>query len=224
MDLREGSEQARGAGDGLAIQRSFILRHAESKAKLRAIRDCLALKTAYLPKELERPFVCPKLVFTGDFGDPEINRAVAMRIAERSLGLDGPAASLWGPRALPQPEAEHVIDLTGPARHAPPPVGATPVDRDIDDAPPVDTERGEPIPFDGLNTEAQQAQLIALAEIKGRLGTGPHQRSEVQIKQMRDDHRLAAWKAWSQLPDAELEPEREEVAGDDGDGQTSWMK
>ncbi len=168
MDLRDGSptvsemeRQAKSKGRDATGQvsqiRAFILRHAESKAKNRAIRQGLGVRSSYKPEDLARPFVAPKLVFTGDFGDPEINRGVAVMMAAKALGFDGAtaAAALFGPPrpgvttaealppqgALPEgprhpqlaaPRGE--VDLTGPAQHSPPPVSTVRrVDRDEDD-------------------------------------------------------------------------------------------
>lgn len=97
--------------------RMFILEHAETKAKLRSIRQGLGVKTSYTRKELEKPFIAAKLVFTGRSDDPELKREFALMGARQALGstnaLFGAAPPV--PQALPQ--APMVPAL------APPPVG-----------------------------------------------------------------------------------------------------
>lgn len=115
--------------DGGASQilelRKFLLRHAESKAKNRAIAD-MGVKRSYTKSELEKPFAVARLQWTGETSDPELKREFAMMHAERML--DGTSA-LYGRRsampAQPQPSPRA---LQG---HAPPPVGA--VNDDPDD-------------------------------------------------------------------------------------------
>lgn len=80
-----------------------ILEHAETKAKLRAIRS-LGFRSSYTRAELAKPFFAAKLVFTGHSDDPEIRRAFAMRTADSMLGS---ANLLYGssvsqPRQIPQ--------------------------------------------------------------------------------------------------------------------------
>lgn len=224
MDLRTGSEQAKAAGKGLSMQRVHILSHAETKAKLRAIRSAVGIRSSYTPAEVQRPFVAVKLVETGDFGDEELNREYARLKMRKMLGLDGAAASLYGPpptQALPCPEDRPTIELAGPARHAPPPVGAASDDRD-DDAPPADVEQGEPIPFYELPLEAQQAELIELARRKGKLGTSEGQMSELQLRNLNDQRREDCWNRLSKLPD--VAPEAPPATDDNGQTMPDWMR
>lgn len=139
MDLRDGSPQVeeikakaeararkyKDTNDGGAAQimemRKFILRHAETKAQLRAISKGVGLKRAYHPAELKKPFAVARLSFTGHTEDPELKKEFA-----RMLG----AAALSGMRALygePPPAALP----PAPIGHAPPPLGA--VDGDLED-------------------------------------------------------------------------------------------
>jgi hypothetical protein len=92
LDLREGSalcqkleaEAERSAkkynkpSDGgearIREMRSFIIEHSESKARNRAIRQALALKSKYSAEELKRPFVVPTLIETGRCDDPELKK------------------------------------------------------------------------------------------------------------------------------------------------------
>lgn len=84
--------------------RQHILSLAESKAKNRAIRS-LGIKAAYEPQELVKGFAVLRLQFTGIGADPEVNREVAMMMANRALGA---TSMLYGPSAvagqLPRPE------------------------------------------------------------------------------------------------------------------------
>lgn len=140
MDLREGSPQvdeirskakARATqqkpGDGGASQlleaRKFILRHAESKAKNRAIAD-MGVKRSYAPAELQKAFAVARIVWTGETDDPELKREFARMHGERMM--DG-AAALYGrqPPALPatRPAPAAPAPLPEFRGHAPPPVG-----------------------------------------------------------------------------------------------------
>lgn len=101
---REGKEPQ--VGDWQSQVRDIklrILEHAETKAKLRAIRS-LGFRSSYTRTELLKPFFAAKLVFTGHSDDPEIRRAFAMRTADSMLGS---ANLLYGstapqPRQIPQ--------------------------------------------------------------------------------------------------------------------------
>lgn len=84
--LREKARAKQRSADGqIGEIRQFIIRHAESKAKLRATRS-LGIRTAYEPRELERPFAIAKLLFTGESDDPQLRRDFARMNAERMLG------------------------------------------------------------------------------------------------------------------------------------------
>lgn len=96
MDLRDGSPQiealqarAKRKGKDATTQirelRLHILAHAESKAKLRAIRS-LGIRSAYTPEELKKPFFVASLMFTGETNDPELRREFAMLKAKAALG------------------------------------------------------------------------------------------------------------------------------------------
>lgn len=142
MDLREGSPQLQALFDRAKTGKSkdptaqiremrlHIMAHAESKARLRAIRS-IGLRPAYTATELKKPFVVARLVFSGRSADPETQRAFSMMTAQAMLG--GRRALYGGERdsrALPAPRA--VQALPAPQRLAPPPVGSTPMDDDDD--------------------------------------------------------------------------------------------
>jgi hypothetical protein len=131
QEIREKAERAKrsdgGAGQLLEL-RKFLLRHAESKAKNRAIRS-LGLRTSYAPEELAKPFMVAKVMFTGHSEDPVIKAAFAAATADAFLGS---RRALYPAAALPSRRVGH----------APPQVGAS---RDRwDDA--YDTEGVDPVP------------------------------------------------------------------------------
>jgi hypothetical protein len=129
LDLREGSAQLaaiRGRSQGdpevqIRDMRLFIVRHAESKAKNRAIRS-LGMKNGYTQAELFRPFVVAKLMFTGQSDNPEIAyrfaemNAVRMLAGKRALYGSGPA------QMEPHRSAAGLLK--------PPPVGSVGADED----------------------------------------------------------------------------------------------
>lgn len=84
----------------LSQTRKFIQEHAESKAKNRAIRALLGLKTSYTDAELAKPFAVAKLV-----PDPS-NEFAQKAVMARVLGAEN---ALFGP-ALPPPPVEDVVD------------------------------------------------------------------------------------------------------------------
>lgn len=116
MDLRPGSPQVDAfhdrAKDGkdaekqIREMRLHILGHAETKAKLRAIRS-MGIKTSYTKTDVEKPFAVARLMFTGRTEDPELRREFALLNAR---GMLGGIAALYGgstgtPLAQPAPAA-----------------------------------------------------------------------------------------------------------------------
>ena len=102
MDLREGSaqvealvERAQGQkADGtdrkdpkkqIREMRLHLLSHAETKAKLRAIRS-LGIKSGYTEEELRKPFAVARVMWTGRTDDPELRRMFAEKTADAMLG------------------------------------------------------------------------------------------------------------------------------------------
>lgn len=149
MDVREGSPQiesliaksakkaqrenkalsdadARRIGRGKAENqirelRLHILSHAETKARLRAIRS-LGIRTSYEESELEHPFVVARIQFTGKSEDPELRRMFAEKTADAFLGATT-ALYAGAPRALPAQTQGHAPPPPALPQHAPPPVG-----------------------------------------------------------------------------------------------------
>lgn len=136
IDAREGSPQideivskAREANPprdpSIQIRelRKFLLRHAETKAKLRAIAS-MGIKRSYNPSELSKPFAVARLMFTGRTEDPNLREKFALMNAEHAI--KGRSALYGGaPPALSQRPAP---EFRG---HEPPPPGS--VDEDYND-------------------------------------------------------------------------------------------
>lgn len=64
--------------------RLFIEAHAETKARLRAIR-AIGIKTSYAPQELAKPFAVARLMFTGQSSDPMLRMMFAQERARAML-------------------------------------------------------------------------------------------------------------------------------------------
>ncbi len=102
---RDGSN-----GDGEIREiRKFILRHAESKAKNRAVAD-MGIRRAYTQEELAKPFAVARLTWTGATEDPLLRREFARMFAEQFLGgtrvLYGSSAPPARQLAPPSPDPE----------------------------------------------------------------------------------------------------------------------
>jgi hypothetical protein len=85
---REKDREYQGKRDGGASQilelRKFLGRHAESKAKNRAIAS-IGVKRAYNPGELDKPFAIVRLVFTGHSDDPTLRRELSLMNARAAI-------------------------------------------------------------------------------------------------------------------------------------------
>jgi hypothetical protein len=69
----------------LAKARYFIHRTAETQAMNRVIAAVCGIQRAYEPAELEKSFVIPKLVMTGQSKDPELEREVSRMRAQAAV-------------------------------------------------------------------------------------------------------------------------------------------
>lgn len=182
IDARDGSPQideirqkaakrnppADGSAQILEL-RKFLLRHAESKAKNRAIAS-MGVKRSYNPAELTKPFAVCRLMWTGETPDPELKRLFAEKTADMMLSGMGAMYGRPAPQPAPAPHA-----LPAPARydtsnapqfrgHTPPPVGPALVEvNDFDD-----------YDFGGDEGEAepQQAQASTSAPARQSGSTG----------------------------------------------------
>ncbi len=111
---RENKKYTGDGGDSQILElRKFLLRHAESKAKNRAIRE-LGIRTAYEPKELKKPFVVAKIMLTGHSSNPETQRIFAEQTARE---FSSAVPQLYG-----EPTRENA------SRRGAPPVGSVPAD------------------------------------------------------------------------------------------------
>lgn len=156
MDLRDGSETAKQLGaKELGQMRRFIMEHAETKARLRAVRS-IGVATGYTKQDLQKPFVIAQLMLTGKVhGNPELETALALRIADAALAG---SSALYG---APAAQAQHAAPML--PRSAPPPVGAVPVDDD-DDLPESWNKAPQPV----ARTEQRQAQPAAAQQTQDR--------------------------------------------------------
>ena len=141
IDMRDGSPQIEAmrqrAKEGANIDsqirdtRLFLLRHAETKAKLRAIAD-MGVKRSYTESELSKPFAVARLMWTGRTSDPELRRVFAEkqfdafhRSAHDLYGEPVRSASAALPAAHRAPAAALP---SGGEGHDPPLVGDVPAD------------------------------------------------------------------------------------------------
>lgn len=151
LDLRDGSERARGASDkNLANMRKFIVARAETGARTRAI-SAMGVKRAYEPHELQKPFVIASLHFDGRDADPETQRILTQETARAMLGG---TAALFGaavqtaeralPAQLPTTAQHGAIDAEGEDTTSPEP--DAPAEYELPDGTPLskaDTARLE---------------------------------------------------------------------------------
>lgn len=80
----------------------------ETKAKLRAIREALGLKTSYLPEELQNPFVVLRVTPKLDYNDPMVKQMVTAAALGATNLMYGPQAGGGSANAA----NETVIDVT----------------------------------------------------------------------------------------------------------------
>ena len=131
------------AKDGANIEsqirdtRLFLLRHAETKAKLRAIAD-MGVRRSYTAEELSKPFRVARLMWTGRTNDPELKRVFAEKTADAMIGA---ASAMYGMQSAPAPRAPiRQVEAPALSGHAPPALGAPSRGWD-DDAELVDYEQ-----------------------------------------------------------------------------------
>lgn len=109
---RDGTPNDDGHGQIQQI-RNFILRHADTKAKLRAISG-FGVRRAYYPQELSKPFATARLIFTGHSDDPVLKEVFAREFSKMMMGTQRVAYGAPLPPELARKE-----------RVPPPPVGET---------------------------------------------------------------------------------------------------
>jgi hypothetical protein len=174
VDVRAYVQQKYGAGweskpDAVKMYnqlRKFASERAETGAKNRAFRQLLAMKSAYTPQELARPFVIPQIVVNmSEIVKDEYGRRLAI---QQALGA---AQAMFG--SAP-------VDMPGlpPAGH-----GDTPA------LPPaVEPETEDPVQ---LWTDAMPMERIQ--KLESLLGEREHGLTDAQVDQLRkaDAHRQA---------------------------------
>lgn len=179
IDLRPGSAyrksleaKAKAKGRDPMSQVNEILAmlgaHAETKARLRADRGLLGIRT-YTPEELQRPFIVAKLMFTGKTDDPALKQMFAMGTMQAMLGG---SLAMWG---APQPPPFAMMGAAGPSMPqfgAPPPMAALPqggdiVDVDDDDADSVDSAAA-PVAIDWKTIKAATNFEVKFGKDKGK--------------------------------------------------------
>lgn len=140
MDLRDGSAALQGVRDGeVKMQRKFILEHAETKARLRAIRS-MGVRTAYSRDDIKKPFVVARLAFTGRTEDAELRRDFARMSAAAALGAGSALYGQPAPQALPAPAGDPELGSL-PA----PPLDAAQPDLDEDERPGAPQSDPDPV-------------------------------------------------------------------------------
>lgn len=114
LDMRDGSptvaalesraKDGKSAATQLRDMRMYIVRHAESKARLRAIRS-MGIRTSYARHELRKPFIVARLMWTGESDDPELRRVFAEKTADHFLGARNALYGGPAPLAIAAPTA-----------------------------------------------------------------------------------------------------------------------
>lgn len=173
-DLKTQTEADAWVERELAAAREHALSNAESKAKLRAIREALSIKSKYTLDELNKPFVVPRIDFSPDYTDPEVRRLMLTAGAQAQGMLYGGQAALPAPQVV---DAQtRVVDPSLPdqQREMPPDRIHRAPDTDddseqmaFDEIPPHDVETGEVVdPLTDLRAAVQGADKDALRALK----------------------------------------------------------
>lgn len=133
QEIRKKAKDRPDKGDSQLLElRKFILRHAESKAKNRAIAD-MGVRRSWKRSELRSPFVVAAASFTGKSDDPAARALFQKAIADSFLGG---ASAAYG--QLPTQRA--------PQLSPPPPINPAPARLAFDfEAEPVGEPVGQPV-------------------------------------------------------------------------------
>lgn len=203
--------------------RLHVLSHAETKARLRAIRS-MGIRSSYSREELSKPFACARVVFTGHTE----NEALRHRFAEMTAAsFLGGVTTLYGE----QPGAQRQL----PAGHAPPPIGRVQADADdflesdpaeaAEDMPPnVIDHQEEPPPEERPRATRSDGPVFRFGRCKGELLSEAEERDvEWYVGALRNsvnDPDKARFRADNER---ELEAAERELArrrGEDGESST----
>lgn len=153
LDLRDGGKDVVGLSDRqLAQMQKFIDGHCETKAKERAIRAILQLKTSYTAEELALPFIVPKLV--PDTTDPASQRAVLANMYGATQALFGAApakvvdATFEENTPAPPAGADGGDEAAGGVGGSPSPAASSPTPAaEPPPMPPLDEPAAAPVPL-----------------------------------------------------------------------------
>jgi len=97
----------------LLAKRQNMLALCETKARLRALRELLGLQQKYTVKDLEKPFVIPKLVPHLDPNDPETKSALIATALGQTPQLYGKPAEVLGTGQLPPEQMPPIKPVDG---------------------------------------------------------------------------------------------------------------
>lgn len=221
LEILANAETAEKGARQLRQTRAFITEHTESKARNRAVRLALGLRQAYTAQELSRPFVAAKMVWTGNYGDPATNRAVALLSAAKALGAGAElfahvGAAMFGAGrpelddALDAPEPPQVLDVLDD--DAP--------DDVLDDEPEAGDDFGEIRA--GLKAKAARKGRLAPSSMPGDAAHAAGMITSEQIDRLDPDHLARLDNKLSAMPDDEPEGGPEPL--DLSDELPTWMK
>jgi len=90
LDYRDGAKDASGSTDrALQQKRKYAAEECASKALLRAMRSCLAIRSGYTAEELAKPFAIAKLIL--DSEDADAKRTLLSNMSNAQAQLYPPA-------------------------------------------------------------------------------------------------------------------------------------
>ncbi|RLE28291.1 MAG: hypothetical protein DRJ65_00250 [Acidobacteria bacterium] len=153
--IQSAERQSRDPMGQIRQERLHIISFAETKAKLRALREALAIKQGTTKEKICRPWVVPTLVADYDTSDPEIKRIlVAQRLGAQSALYGGGGAAQPVAPQLAQGEiidvepADEPVDVTNGFAEAAEPTEALDPFADVSGA----DEHPLPIPDDVISS------------------------------------------------------------------------
>lgn len=167
--------------------RLHILSHAETKARLRAVRS-LGVRTSYKSDELKKPFVVASLAFTGRTNDPALRREFALATQKAMFGAN---TALYGQDAGAVATIQHApapVMQSAPPLHAPPPVGAGGYEEDDGfDGPMIDVEPERTAPPRQQSAPSQAPASAPSGDLSGHFMPAKKGDPRVPIEHAEDD-------------------------------------
>lgn len=184
---------------------AFILPHAETKAKNRALRHGLSLPVAG-PRNRMTGFLVAKPYFNGQFDDPVMRREAARAITAHALGA---SALLFGGGQQP------AIASTSAE---PPPLEYDDAVEPIDDSwdmPPSGTDPDDPgVTFDAIpNRGLRMGEVLKLAKQKGMEGDGEGKVNWAMMATWDRETLRRAYCKLVEMADLPNQPEQEDTVG-----------